>query len=190
MSEVVPEEEPEPLSWDLQKFINESIVDAGCFTDDESLAYYQANDEFPDFERTKQLERERQERAAVRLLSAGANARFEALNTSPFNIDVTIPYGDKVALRRRIKVDKNDPTKIIHKSFFFYDDRGKRPYCRAWAEASSMVNWCDEQGLHELALGVLDHLNEAFPLPRPPVAEPLLRRIAAPVLRRLSRKTV
>lgn len=188
MSEVVPEEEPEPLSWDLQKFINESIVEAGLFNDDESLVYYRENDEFPNFERNKQLERERQEREAVGLLSVGADARFAAYKISPIDTDAEITYSDEVKLRRRIKVDGRG--NVIHKVFFFNDMSGKRPYCRVWTQASSKVNWCNEQGMYEPALEVLDHLNEAFPISQPPPAESLRRRIAAPVLRRLLRQSV
>lgn len=192
MNEFVPEDDPEPLSWDIQKYIDTSVIAASHYVDDGLASLLRSEDAQPDYEIDVALKREQQEIRAIELLSRRADTLFEIYATDLYDDDTTIKYGDDVTLRRKLISRQVGETgrKIPDKIYFFNDHRGNRPYCRIWAQSSHQVNWCNEQGLHEPAQDVLTHLNEAFTIPQPHVAETLLRRIAAPVLKHLLRQKV
>ena len=163
MSEIVVEEDPEPLSVNGYP-VN---IETGLAFDGYDLADDLALQE---------------DRAEVVKLSLEADAILARAGHGLEDEDVQVEEG-RHRLRRRIRTYDDGEHLRTLKSYFYIDSSQKPRYCRQWTNESEKINYCLNEQRHERAYFVRTHLETG--LNRAEETESTQRRLGVRVLAKL-----
>lgn len=162
MSEIVVEDDPEPLSGTYP--IN---LETGLSFDGYDLAEDLARQE---------------DKTEIVKLSLEADAILARAGYGLGEEDVQVvehPHH----LRRRIRIYNDGEHFRTLKTYFYIDSSQDPRYCRQWTNESERINYCLDEQRHERAFFVRAHLESGFPEPEEAPIAP--RRLGKRVLAKL-----
>jgi hypothetical protein len=165
MSEIVVEEEPEPLPGSYP--IN-----------------YKTGTALKGYELTLELAKQEDKTEVVKL-SLEADAILTRAGYGLSEEDVKVEQ-QMYSLRRRIRSYKDEEHFRTLKTYFYIDSSENPRYCRSWTNESEQINYCLNEQRHERALFVRERLEAAFPESVLDSMEP--RRLGGLVLAKLLRR--
>ncbi len=162
MSEIVVEEDPEPLSG-----IYPINLETGLSFDGYDLADDLARQE---------------DRTEVVKLSLEADAILARAGHGLNEEDVVVEESTQ-RLRRRVKIYRDGEHMRTLKTYFYIDSSQEPRYCRQWTNESERINYCLNEQRHERAFFVRQKLEGAFA--EPEIEPNLSRQLGARVLAKL-----